>query len=52
MIDKPVAKLTAATVIIGGLGALFVLSIDSEILAVVGAIIGSAATYLFMTEAK
>lgn len=50
MIEKPVAKLTAAIVIIGGLGALFVLEINSEILAVVGAIIGSAGTYLFMTD--
>ena len=50
MIEKPVAKLTAAIVIIGGLGALFVLSVESEILAAVGVIIGSAAMYLFMTE--
>lgn len=50
MIEKPVAKLTAAVVIVGGLGALFALDVSSEILAVVGAIIGSAATYLFMTE--
>lgn len=52
MIDKPVAKLTAAIVVIGGLTALFFLDVNTEILAVVGGIIGSAGTYLFMTEAK
>lgn len=50
MIEKPVAKLTAAIAIIGGLGALFLLEVPTEVLAVIGSIIGSAATYLFMTE--
>ena len=55
VIDRPVSKLTASILLIGGLGSMVGASylgfnIAVETYAILGATLGSAATFLFMAD--
>ena len=54
-IERPVSRFTASIIIIGSVGMLFYLTllqrtITPEVLAAVTGIVGSASTFLFMSE--
>lgn len=57
LVDRPIAKITAATAVLGGIGSYVFMAangvtIDPELLAALAGVVGSAATFLFMSEAK